>query len=251
MALKTYGSWSPEVADEQRRELDAMGAGMWKPKDGKNRVRFAPPQVGVKSPLVQTQNHYIEVPGKEFGVGFNCPRVMVKPVNSKKCPSCIRVDELIRTGNKADEEAAFKLKPKLRVYAYVIDRAAPELGWQAYAFGKKVYDQLLEIRGDQEKGGDFTDPSEDGFDIEITKRGSNLKTEYAVKARDSSPLGNDEWLEQLGALPKLDDKFAQILTYDQIMEKLGDEFDFADIVGAAPKKARGGRRVEEDARDTD
>ncbi len=120
------------------------------------------------------------------------------------------------------------------------DRASPEAGPRVFAFPKGVYERLLEIRGDQNNGGDWSDPSEDGFDISILKKGEGKKTEYTVVAcRDSSALGHDEWLDQLDVLPPLVTLFGKVPTDDEVREKLGG-FDLG-MMGSAPSVAQRGR----------
>ena len=67
--------------------------------------------------------------------------------------------------NKGSYELAKKLYPKMRVYAPVIVRGEEDKGVRLWAFGKMVYQSLLNIMLDEDYG-DITDPST-GRDIKV------------------------------------------------------------------------------------
>lgn len=216
--LKPHGSWSKEKAQEEYDESQASGSGadFFKPKTGKNVLRFLPPAAGKETPFEVVHQHYIEMPGSQKAVSFTCPRMH----KQGRCPACEQAQKLRDTGNPADYERAGKLMARRRVFANVIDRTDPERGPVIFPFGKTVHEQLLALRGNEESGGDFTDPGPEGFDITVEKTGEGLKTEYKVfAARKNSALGNDEWLEQMHDLTRL----GRCETYDEIRKKMGDD----------------------------
>jgi len=235
-----YNSYDLEAVDQEREEATKTGGEFIKVKEGQNVYRFLPPIGAMRSPFVLAHQHYIELPGMKNAVSFNCPRVM----SQQPCPACQKMEQLRGTGNKADYDVAGKLFPSLRVYAFVIDRDAPELGPQKYAFGKKVLEQLNTIRADKVAGGDFTDPTEDGFDIVVNRTGQGLKTVYQVSAaRASSPLGDMAWIEMQGNLLS----YARVDSYEDILQKLAEAgmgLARPQAAARAPYQAPGSTRVE-------
>lgn len=226
-SLVKYGSFEIEAAEDEKSELDAMGGGAFlKLEAGRNVVRFLPPKLGMRSPFVKVQQHFMEIPGAQKSAVFNCPRM-----ENRRCAGCVQVDTLRATGNPIDNDKAGKWAAKLRVYANVISRKNPEMGPQVIAFGKMIYEKLLALRQDEDAGGDFTHPDE-GFDIIISKTGEKMNTKYDVTpARASSPLGDVEWIEIQRDIRPL----TNVPTDDQIDEML------QQIIGAARGTA-GARR---------
>lgn len=254
--VKKYGSWSADDAREELGESQSSGGGadFLKLKTGKNVLRFLPPREGEKSPFVVVHQHYIEVPGGQKAASFTCPRMHKQGA----CPACARAQELRDTGNPADYERAGKLLPRRRVFANVIDRSDPERGPVILPMGKTIHEQLLALRDNEEAGGDFTDPTETGFDITIEKSGEGLKTEYKVfPARNNKALGNDEWLDQMHDLNRL----SRVEDLAAIKAKMGD--DGGSAAPARVSASRGGtsgggrrgaapaRTAEDDQEDTE
>lgn len=216
-----YGSYDVEEAEAEARSLES-GAFM-KLKVGRTIVRFLPPPLGRKSPFVIAHQHWFSHGGKD--VKFNCPRHMAK----RFCPVCQQVDALFRGG--ADQrERAFDLKAARRTYSVVIDRGDPETGPQILAFGKKIHEKLTLIRkrANDEAfgtlGGDFSNPTDSGFDIAIDRTGTGKNdTEYDVvtsKNRRTLSDSADQINEWLGAMPDLGN-FEVVPSDDEIAEMLG------------------------------
>ena len=264
-SIVKHTGYSLEAAEHEKEELDKApgGSRFAKLVTGRNLVRVLPPLVssGRKSPFLLTYQHILEIPGITNPVSFNCPRVMAK----KPCPACAKMEELRATGQPADYNRAGKFFPKLRVYANVIMRAAPENGPQVLPFGKTIHEQLIAIRADTSEGGDFTDPTEDGFDIIIEKEGEGLNTKYKVRpARSATELGDMSWIEQQANL----EQYARVPTVEEIrdlMDPAGTSGGAGDRGGgrpraraqeAEPAPARGAgrgkrRTAEDDADDVD
>lgn len=216
-SLVNYGSYEMDAAREEKEDLDKSGGGaFFKFADGRNKVRFLPPPIGKRSPFVVTYQHYVQIPpGSDNGMSFNCPRMMAK----RPCPICQLIDQMKGTGAKADFDIADKMKARARVYANIIERKAPEAGPQVVAFGKKIHEQLVALRENEDAGGDFTHPIE-GFDIIVEKAGKMLNTTYKVMAdRNSSKLGDMEWIDQQTDL----DRFGIVQPYEEIAEKIREE----------------------------
>jgi hypothetical protein len=152
---------------------------------GENVFRFLPVVTG--DPVRVTAVHYIDsVPGLEKMVVFACPRVELK----QPCIACQKSEELAKTGNPIDRERAYRISAGLRCYANVVNRKRTDNSVKVLAFGKGIWDALKAIRQNARMGGDYTDPTENGFDIIITREGTGKNdTKYAVAAdRQSSAL---------------------------------------------------------------
>ena len=155
---------------------------------GKNVVRFLPPAPGQKTCFVVVHEHYIDVPGAKGPFVSACPRMMEK----KPCAMCARVAELQHSGNPADRETAYRMRAQKRIYSNVINRKQPELGVLRLGYGKQIFDQLMAILEDEDAGGDFTNPTEQGCDIVIERTGTSKEdTKYSVRcSRKNSALGD-------------------------------------------------------------
>jgi len=218
--LVKYGSYSPDEAEEDEKELSKGSGQMMQLQVGENRVRVLPPLEGRKLMTV-TWQHYIEMPGLESAIRFNCPRNMLK----KHCLACDAADKLASTGNPADKARSDSLWPKKRVYIAVIDRANPEEGPKMLPIGKQIAEALTALRKNEDIGGDFTDPTDDGFDIVITKPKSfkGGKKYSITPSRKNSPLAPDEetindWIEN----QPNPSRYALVETPEMIKEKCED-----------------------------
>jgi hypothetical protein len=224
-----YGHYDDEQANEDKNKTEG-GGDLFKFKTGDSVLRFLPPAPGERSPFVQTWNHFIET-GPNEGIGFNCPRKM----GGGHCPSCEIADKLAGSTNKAEREAAWGYKPKLRFFSLVVDRDNEAAGPQAVAFGKTIFEQLSNLRTGR-AGGNFTDPTDKGFDVIVNKKGEKKKTEYVCTPdRANSPLHPDqdlmiEWLQNRPDVSK----YLVVLDLADIME-LGEEKRAFDVRVAQPQ----------------
>jgi hypothetical protein len=222
---KNWGGWDLEEAAKEQETLDKAGSGEFlKLKMGRNKVRFLPPLVnaqgqvllpvpGVRSPFVVINQHFIKVPGSSGSAVFNCARKMGGGV----CRACQMAERLRGSGNRADYQAAGEMLPKVRVIANVIDRSDEDAGPQLIGFGKTVHEPLIALREDVDSGGDFTDPTEEGYDIIIEKEGEGMNTEYTVRPdRKSSALGRMEWIEEQHELMR----FLNVPSQDEVEAQL-------------------------------
>lgn len=186
------------TVDAVGQQVDAISGGNYETIEvGENVYRFLPVPDG-QSPIRVTAMHYIDaIPGLDGKtIVFACPRVELKTT----CAACAKSEELMKTGNPVDRERAWRISAGLRVYANVINRKKPENGPRVLSFGKQIWTQLQQIRKNPRMGGDFTDPSSNGFDIIITREGTGKNdTKYTVAAdRQNSPLAaSDEEINNL------------------------------------------------------
>lgn len=210
-SLVKYGSYDLEEAE--REEAAGKGGGEFmKLKTGKNIMRFLPPALGKKSPFRIVWQHSITMPHSQKPIMFTCPQYEAK----RPCPACDQAEKLKAAGDEASYKAAGKFFARRRVYANVIDRDDPETGVKIMAFGKQIHDALIELRKNEDWGGDFTHP-EEGFDIVVNRKGTGMNdTEYKVAPRPKSPLGNLEWIDAQYDL----DKYAKVLNPQQIRDLL-------------------------------
>lgn len=223
-ALQKWGSYGLDTAAEEQEALsrEGGGAGFMKLVAGQNMVRILPPVAGLKSPFVVVYQHYVDLPdGQRYS--FACPRLMAKP--AKRCPVCEEVARLAKTGNGEDSKRSRDWTAKRRVFAAVIDRKNPDAGPQILGFGKQIHEALIELRRNEDVGGDYTHPTR-GIDVIIKRTGSGkLDTRYEVNlARKSGPIVHDAGLmdEIYTQMPDLT-RFARVPDYDEILARLQGE----------------------------
>lgn len=204
--LVRYGSFDETALEEQSRKVnDLAGQIFVKIEPGDNIFRFLPPPPGKNTPFRVTAMHYIDaVPGLDKQLVFACPR----HESRTPCLACQKADELSRSANPHDRERGQKIAANLRVYAAVVQRNDPDMVPKVLSFGKQIFDQLKAIRKNPRLGGDFTNPTEQGFDIIISRAGTGKNdTKYVVSAdRNNSALHPDPTVIQqiLDAAPNLE-----------------------------------------------
>lgn len=218
--LVKYGSYSLEAAEAEAEEFkkSTSSSNYMKLVEGENVIRILPPPVGKNTPFVLVHQHRIEMDGLKFPMKFPCPRVHAKMA----CKYCAEAERLKATGNPIDRDAAYKMLPKLKGFAAVIDRNDEAAGPKILEFGKTIHQGFENVRKSKRLGGDFTDP-EKGFDLIIMRSGTTMNdTEYQVLPdRQSSPLGDMAWLEP-EVQPDLE-RFSRVMT-DEEIEAQADEW---------------------------
>ena len=231
-----HGVWTIEKALEERKSMTTKDDFM-KLEVGRNVVRFLPtasPEVNGGSPFFMVYQHFINVPGQDTPAIFPCPWRMEK----RSCPACNYANMLQRSGNPADARRARDFFPSQRIFANVIDRSNPEAGPRILGFGKTIYEELVNLRVDEDAGGDFTDP-DTGFDIIITREGTGrMDTRYTVNAsRSQGPIEDESWIYDQQDL----ERFTKVPSDDEIQAKL--EGAFAGLAvgmrggGSSPSKS--------------
>ena len=208
--------------------------------EGKNVLRFMPFPLEKIITTTQGQEtdesifeivmqHFIRATDEMKPAVFACPRLHWKC----QCIGCKATMKLAATGNPLDQKIAKGWEPNFQVYANVIDRKNEEKGPRVLRFGRTIYNALCSIAQDEEKGGDFTDPGKDGFDIIITRTGTKKEnTKYEVQAsRKSSALGDEAWIEMQHDLRQFKKKY----TDKELLKLLSSHLDAAgsiDLGGA-------------------
>lgn len=138
------------------------------------------------------------------------------------------------TDNKESYELAKKLYPKMRAYAAVIVRGEEDKGVRLWAFGKQVYQSLLNIMLDEDYG-DITDPKT-GRDVKVTCSKANGKTYSSTDVMprgkasllSESPDKSKQWLSNI---PNLDELFTE-KSYEEL-EKIVNDWLNGDTTSAS------------------
>lgn len=243
-----YEPWTPEEMSAEAEEIMAESEFLKLP-EGKTQLRILPKRKGTKSrtPLIKTFQHYISLPGMAKAVSFNCPQQMAR----RPCKACRKANDLRATGNPADFEMAKQLGASKRVYSNVIVRSQPQRGPVIWAFGKGIHDDLVAL-GTTDGWGDYSQVTDEGYDIVIHRTGTGMSTRYKLTgSRDCTPLSDDVaqvrmWLEMLHDL----DRFLFVPTDDQIDQMLGGApAQFSS--GSGPRRRQMRSRVQDDAVLTD
>lgn len=254
-----YAPYTLEDAEEDKRDIENTGGTniFAKLKEGKNKFRFLPPLPGRKWRRV-TFVHYIDIPGGDRA-SIVCPRIEAK----RACVICEKEkhlwehsDELESKGKvaaaEADRKVAKKLRAKRRAYANVIDRNNPESGPMVLGFGTMIEESLVELRKDEEEGGDFTNPGPEGFDIIINRSGTGqFDTKYETK-RSKVECALAEDVQQLNTWIKNQhnlERFCKVMSDSDIAKVLRGEKPGDDDEDEAPRKPNSQQRTVQSAVD--
>lgn len=224
-SLVKYKTLDDETFEAMQKEAEKLSGGKFvKIKVGKTELRVVPGREW--PPIVVVMEHFLRLAGGKR-VRFVCPRHMA----GQYCPSCDRGDALRATGHPDDYGAAGDFIAKFRAYANVVLRSQEDRGPQPLAFGRQIYDDLAVIREDD---GDYTDPTDEGFDIIIRRKGTGMEdTEYKVTAsKECRPLHDDaatvnEWIEMAKDLRQ----YSRVPTREQL-----------EAMGVLESEDGGGRR---------
>lgn len=205
---------------------------MWRPQEGEEHtVRLLSFQDNDGQPFKERYFYY--------NIGNN-PGLLSPYQFGEPDPIQELITKLRDDGSKESYELAKKLYPKMRSYAPVVVRGEEDKGVRLWAFGKTVYQSLLNIMLDEDYG-DITDPTE-GRDIKVVcnKPPGRMwaMTEVRPRGKDSM-LSSDKtqatgWIQ---SIPDLDDMFT-CKTYEEL-EKIvndwlnGDDTDDEDDVGTS------------------
>lgn len=239
--IKRWNDFTNEDLDEVKHEVDKGGTGFLKLEIGQTVLRFLPPTGSERTPFAVAHQHFLEVPGGNT-TRVNCARLM----QNQPCPVCQLADRLKSTGNREDYALGDSMYAGKRVFANVIDRASPDLGPQVLAFGKKIFDELDKILRDGNVGGNFTDPTEAGFDIVIEREGTGKQdTKYSVHAsrQNSALAATDEEIDAILAAKNSLVELTAMLDYDETSKMIVQAYPkvFANAVvgqGRIPAPSR-------------
>lgn len=189
---------------------------MWRPTEGEEAtVRLISFQDNDGQPFKERYFYY--------NIGNN-PGLLAPYQFQKPDPIQELITKLRDDGSKESYELAKKLYPKMRTYAPVIVRGEEDKGVRLWAFGKTVYQSLLNIMLDEDYG-DITDPHE-GRDVKVVcnKPPGRMWAMTEVRPRGKgSALSSDtnqaaEWVKNI---PDLDELFT-LKSYDELEKIVND-----------------------------
>ena len=107
----------------------------WKPPTGKSQIRIVPYAFDKSNPFQELYFHY------DIG-----KKTMISPSSfGRPDPVLEFAEKLKSTGDKEDWKMGRKLEPKFRCYVPIIVRGQESEGVKFYAFGKKIYSELLGV----------------------------------------------------------------------------------------------------------
>jgi len=155
------------------------------------------------------------------------------------------INKLRDDDNKESYELAKKLYPKMRAYAAVVVRGEEDKGVRLWAFGKQVYQSLLNIMLDEDYG-DITDPKT-GRDVKVSCSKANGKT-YAstdvMPRGKASPLSEspDKAKQWMSSIPNLDELFTE-KSYEEL-EKIVNDWINGDMSASSDGTSRGESKME-------
>ena len=189
---------------------------MWRPTEGEEAtVRLISFQDNDGQPFKERYFYY--------NIGNN-PGLLAPYQFQKPDPIQELITKLRDDGSKESYELAKKLYPKMRTYAPVIVRGEEDKGVRLWAFGKTVYQSLLNIMLDEDYG-DITDPHE-GRDVKVVcnKPPGRMWAMTEVRPRGKgSALSSDtaqaaDWVKNI---PDLDELFT-LKSYDELEKIVND-----------------------------
>lgn len=159
------------------------------PQKGDNWLRILPP-------TWDNPKHYGHDVWVHYGIGPDRLAYLCLEKNGKgDCPICLERAELARKGL---EEAASELRPTYRIAVYIIDRKATEKGVMLWTMPMRIDQELVTLTQDKRTGEIlWIDDPYQGYDIEFTRSGEGIHTQYSgVRiGRNPSPLDNDVALD--------------------------------------------------------
>ena len=189
---------------------------MWRPQEGEEHtVRLLSFQDNDGQPFKERYFYY--------NIGNN-PGLLAPYQFQQPDPIQELITKLRDDGSKESYELAKKLYPKMRTYAPVVVRGEEDKGVRLWAFGKTVYQSLLNIMLDEDYG-DITDAS-DGRDIKVVcnKPPGRMWAMTEVRPRGKgTALSNDEQqaADWIRSIPDLDDMYT-CKTYEELEKIVND-----------------------------
>tara|TARA_A100001011_G_scaffold361402_1_gene409489 strand:- start:4395 stop:5192 length:798 start_codon:yes stop_codon:yes gene_type:complete len=206
-----------------RKKLDSLSGNnsrrnsMWRPQEGEEAtvrlLAFSDNEDGL--PFSERWFYY--------NIGNN-PGLLAPYQFGNPDPIQELITKLRDEGTKESYELAKKLYPKARYYAPVVVRGEEERGVRVWAFGKTVYQSLLNIMLDEDYG-DITDAS-DGRDVKVmcTKQPGRMWATTEVRPRgkqselSTSKPQSKEWID---SIPNVDDMY-EAKSYDALSKIVND-----------------------------
>lgn len=184
--LVRYSSFDFDMIEDLDRQIDDIVQTVYVSLAvGDTTIRILPGFVGA-SPFRPVAMHFIDaLPGMaDKTISFACPRVELQEF----CLACQKAQQLMSTKNPVDKQRAKRISTTLQVLCNVVVR--PSTTPKVLPIGMTVWKQLKAIKNNPKLGGDFTDPTEGGYDLVINREGTGqYDTKYKVfYERENTPL---------------------------------------------------------------
>jgi len=206
---------------------------MWRPEEGaETTVRLMAYPDNDGQPFKELMFYY--------NIGTN--RGLLSPYQfGKPDPIQELITKLRDEGSKESYELAKKLYPKMRCYAPVVVRGEEEKGVRLWAFGKTVYQSLLNYMLDEDYG-DITDPLE-GRDVRVSCQKNPgqqwATTDVRPRGKDTALSGDSAKSKQwLDSIPDVNDLF-ELKSYEEL-EGIINEWLNGDDEDDQKETTRGG-----------
>jgi hypothetical protein len=207
--LVRYGEFNPQAAAEffSKEAATRPSRFVGKLAVGRTVIRIMPPVLGKTSPIRSVWQHSFDFTGEDGkyqGERGACNRVEVR----KPCLVCVRSEQLKVSQNPVDQQRGRKLEAQAKYYANVIVRGREANGVKVWEFGFGIMRDLKTLFNDPDAGGNWSDPSDNGYDIVVVRSGTTKHdTEYTVLSGKNCALSADgkemnEWLRAMHDLDK-------------------------------------------------
>lgn len=180
-----------------KTDTSSGGSGFWSPKEGRNTIRIFPEVDDMEFFFCNVGTHYMQE-----GVRILCPSFSTD--GEEDCPVCDMVNDLYKSGKKADKQRAGEIRVRKQYWMNIVDRDDEKAGVKVFTAGPMIFGAIKAYIGDPDYG-DITD-EEDGADVIIEREGSGKDTDYQTKvARHDSPIHDDpdqvdDWFEDCSNL---------------------------------------------------
>ena len=197
----------------QLNKSDEKKNNLWKPENGKTRIRIVPYVHRKDNPFLELYFHY-DIAKKS----------MLSPISFGNADPIVEfAEKLKKTGDKDEWIMGRKIEPKMRTYVPVIVRGKESEGVKFWGFGKQIYTELLSIVSDPDYG-DITDLM-NGRDIDVeftpAEGGGFPKTTIRVKPNTQPATDDKSIAEKIMNQPEITDIFPEP-SYDELQKALED-----------------------------
>jgi hypothetical protein len=197
----------------QLNKSDEKKNNLWKPENGKTRIRIVPYVHRKDNPFLELYFHY-DIAKKS----------MLSPISFGNADPIVEfAEKLKKTGDKDEWIMGRKIEPKMRTYVPVIVRGKESEGVKFWGFGKQIYTELLSIVSDPDYG-DITDLM-NGRDIDVeftpAEGGGYPKTTIRVKPNTQPATDDKSIAEKIMNQPEITDIFPEP-SYDELQKALED-----------------------------
>jgi hypothetical protein len=198
----------------QLNKTDDKKQNIWKPEEGKTRIRIVPYVHRKDNPFLELYFHY-----------DIAKRSMLSPITfGNPDPIVEFAEKLKKTGDKDEWIMGRKIEPKMRTYVPVIVRGKENEGVKFWGFGKQIYTELLSICADEDYG-DITDlMSGRDIDVEFTpavSKGEFPKTSIRVKPNAQPATEDKSIAEKILNQPEITDIYPEP-TYEELEKALAE-----------------------------